>query len=112
MSTSDAPHAVGPTNIPLDERRLRFEARRLAVETFVRLHIEQVAASRQFLLTHLRLMFTLSLGALASVVTLYGAGLRLGTSASFDTMRPLSFVVATVALFLLTLPPEMTPLRS
>lgn len=37
---------------------------------------------------YLRLMFTLSLGALAGVITLYGTMLRFGTSASISMITP------------------------
>ena len=72
-----------------DDRRIRFEARRLAIESFVKIHLEHVSGTRQLLMNHLKLMFTLSLGALAGVMTLYGAVLRFGSSPAFDALtRP------------------------
>lgn len=47
---------------------------------------------------YLRLMFTLSLGALAGVITLYGTMLRFGTSASISMITPLEVVLAIAAL--------------
>ena len=90
--------ALTPVAVLLPEtRRLQFEARRLAVETFVKLHVEQVAASRQLLVTHLRLMFTLSLGSLAGVVTLYAAALRFGSVSAVSTQLYWPSVLAAVA---------------
>lgn len=72
-----------------DDRRIRFEARRLAIESFVKIHLEHVSGTRQLVMNHLKLMFTLSLGALAGVMTLYGAVLRFGGSPAIDALtRP------------------------
>lgn len=71
---------------PADERRFAFEARRLTIETLVKIYLEQVSVSRGLVTVYLRLMFTLSLGALAGVITLYGAVLRFSAAASLDTI--------------------------
>ncbi|UTN84055.1 hypothetical protein NMC41_19305 [Pseudomonas aeruginosa] len=81
-----------------DERRLVFEARRLTIEALVKIYLEQVSSSRNLVTVYLRLMFTLSLGALAGVITLYGTMLRFGTSASISMITPLEVVLAIAAL--------------
>lgn len=84
-----------------DERRLAFEARRLAVETLVKIYLEQVAHARHLVTAHLRLMFTLSLGALAGVVTLYGATLRIGIAhgiGALDRVEVMTGIAALAAL--------------
>lgn len=96
--------ATRVTAFPTEARRLQFEARRLAVETFVKLHVEQVSASRQLLVTHLRLMFTLSLGSLAGVITLYAAALRFGSASAASAPQPWPTILSGVlALGLLVL---------
>ncbi|MEZ7186093.1 hypothetical protein QVM19_31795, partial [Pseudomonas aeruginosa] len=59
---------MSPSPSP-DERRLVFEARRLTIEALVKIYLEQVSSSRNLVTVYLRLMFTLSLGALAGVIT-------------------------------------------
>jgi len=59
-------------------RKLRFEARKFALETLVRIHIDQTAGTRGLVAGHLRLLFGLSIGALASAMTVIGALLRTG----------------------------------
>ncbi|MGV8294745.1 hypothetical protein ACV36C_38550, partial [Pseudomonas aeruginosa] len=71
---------MSPSPSP-DERRLEFEARRLNIEALVKIYLEQVSSSRNLVTVYHRLMFTLSIGALAGVITLYGTMLRFGTSA-------------------------------
>ncbi|MFK3789172.1 MULTISPECIES: hypothetical protein [Pseudomonas] len=83
---------------PAEERRFAFEARRLAIETLVKIYLEQVSVSRGLVTVYLRLMFTLSLGALAGVVTLYGAILRFSVSASLDMITLLEATSAVMAL--------------
>lgn len=82
----------------LDDRRMRFEARRLALETFVKIHLEHVAGSRQLLLTHQRMIFTLSLGSLAGLVTLYASVLRFGSTAADQIYTPAHLLFAAIAL--------------
>lgn len=84
-----------------DERRLAFEARRLATETLVKIQLEQIAHARHLITAHLRLMFTLSLGALAGVVTLYGATLRLGAGSGIATLSRLQVALGIGALVVL-----------
>ncbi len=81
-----------------DERRLAFEARRLTIETLVKIYLEQVSVSRRLVTVYLRLMFTLSLGTLAGVVTLYGAILRFSSPANFEVITLLEVISAVMAL--------------
>ncbi|MBM0280441.1 MULTISPECIES: hypothetical protein [Pseudomonas] len=83
---------------PLDDRRFAFEARRLTIETLVKIYLEQVSVSRSLVTVYLRLMFTLSLGALAGVVTLYGAILRFSVSPALNTITMLEAISAVMAL--------------
>lgn len=81
----------------MDARALRLEARRLSVETLVRVHLECVNGTRQLMLGHQRLMFTLSLGALAGAITLFAAALRLGGPEMLP-LPPLSAALSLTAL--------------
>lgn len=83
---------------PAEERRFAFEARRLTIETLVKIYLEQVSVSRGLVTVYLRLMFTLSLGALAGVVTLYGAILRFSVAASLDMISIAEAIIAVMAL--------------
>ncbi len=89
------------TELALRERGLRLEARKLTVETLVRVHLESVSGTRQLVLGHQRLMFTLSLGTLAGVITLFAAALRLGGPPMLP-LPPLSAGLALLALAALT----------
>ncbi|MFD2642783.1 hypothetical protein [Pseudomonas japonica] len=86
-----------------DERRLAFEARRLTIEITVKVYLEQVSASRDLVTAHLRLMFTLSLGTLAGVVTLYGAMLRFSSNAGINMITTTAAVTAIFALITLVI---------
>ncbi|WP_046856094.1 hypothetical protein [Pseudomonas sp. CCOS 191] len=83
---------------PHDERRLTFEARRLTIEILVKVYLEQVAASRDRATIYLRLMFTLSLGALAGAITLYATMLRLSPMEIFNLITAQAAIVAISAL--------------
>lgn len=87
-----------PVPLSFDERRLAFEARRLAVETLIKVYLEHVTHARHLVTAHLRLMFTLSLGALAGVVTLYGATLRVGIANGIGTLDRLEVATGLVSL--------------
>ena len=87
-----------PTSLSPDVRRLAFEAKRLAVETLVKIHLEQVTGAHRLATTHLRVMFTLSLGVLAGVVTLYGAMLRLASPSDFSAITIYNAILAIGAL--------------
>lgn len=87
-----------PTSLSSDVRRLAFEAKRLAVETLVKIHLEQVTGAHRLATTHLRVMFTLSLGVLAGVVTLYGAMLRFVSPTEFHAITIYNWVLAIAAL--------------
>lgn len=69
-----------------EERRLAFEARRLAAETLAKVYLEHTQGARQLVMAHLRQMFTLSLGALAGIITLYGTILRFGSANSISAI--------------------------
>ena len=77
---------------------MRFEARRLALESFVRIHLEHMAGCRRFLLAQLRMIFTLSLGSLAGLVTLYASVLRFGSAAPDQIYTPARILLAVTAL--------------
>lgn len=94
--------------VTLEERRLAFEARRVSIETLIKIYVEQMQGARHLVLTHLRLMFALGLGALAGVITLYAAMLRFGPA--IESLEPhilqvvlaLSSLAAMIASALLT----------
>ena len=81
-----------------EERRLVFEARRLAIEVLMKVYLEQASTSRNLVTVYLRLMFTLSLGALAGLITLYGAMLRFSSTYSITMITPLEITFAIAAL--------------
>lgn len=68
----------------IEERRIRFEARKLAVELLVKIHLEHLEGSRHLVMNHYRLNFGLSLSAVAGLVTLYAAAIRLGAELGSD----------------------------
>lgn len=86
------------TPLQLDDRRMRFDARRLALESFVKIHLEHVTGCRQLLLAHQRMIFTLSLGSLAGLVTLYASVMRFGSVASGEIYTPTHILLAVIAL--------------
>ena len=96
-----------PVPLSSDERRLAFEARRLAVETLIKVYLEHVTHARHLVTAHLRLMFTLSLGALAGVVTLYGATLRVVRVSSRSLRRSSSPLIVWLSADYDT--PSLTP---
>lgn len=68
----------------IEERRIRFEAKKLAVEVLVKIHLEHLQGSRILVMNHYRLTFGLSLSAVAGLVTLYAAALRFGAELGSD----------------------------
>ncbi|ESW61858.1 MAG: hypothetical protein Q27BPR15_04325 [Rhodobacter sp. CACIA14H1] len=79
MHPEDKPPVQAPVpDAGVELRKLRFEARKFALETLVRIHIDQMAGTRGLVAGHLRLLFGLSIGALASAMTVIGALLRTG----------------------------------
>jgi hypothetical protein len=82
----------------LEERRLAFEARRVSIETLIKIHVEQVQSIRHLVMVHLRMMFTLSLGSIAGIVTLYGAVLRFGSTADTKNIGSLSVALGITGL--------------
>ncbi|HEC8329788.1 TPA: hypothetical protein RG647_RS15635 [Providencia rettgeri] len=81
-----------------EERRLVFESRRLAIEVLVKIYLEQASTTRNLVTVYLRLMFTLSLGALAGLITLYATMLRFSNSSIIDIITPLETTFAVTAL--------------
>lgn len=84
-----------------DERRLVFEAQRFSLEMLIKIHLEHTEGSRLLLVSHSRMMFTLALGALAAVVTLYAAVLRLGGEKALMTATISEIALAVASLVLL-----------
>lgn len=84
-----------------EERRLVFEAQRFSLEMLIKVHLENAEGARLFLVSHSRMMFTLALGALAAVVTLYAAVLRLGGEKALMTATTVEIALATASLGLL-----------
>lgn len=76
---------------------MHLDARRLAVETLARVHLDSVGGTRQLVLGHQRLMFMLSLGALAGSITLFAAALRV-SGAEMLPLPPLPAALALAAL--------------
>ncbi|OEZ27409.1 hypothetical protein [Variovorax boronicumulans] len=88
------------TQLTPEDRRLRFEAHRFSIETLVKIHLEHIEGSRLLAVSHLRMMFTLSLGALAGLITLYASVLRFGSAVSGAPNDPLRVDFAVTALAL------------
>ncbi len=60
----------------IEDRRLGFEAKKFALETLVKIYIEQSNGSRALIVSHTRVMLTLAIAAMAGFVTVYAAVLR------------------------------------
>lgn len=82
----------------IEERRIRFEARKLAVEVLVKIHLEHLQGSRLLVMNHYRLTFGLSLSAVAGLVTLYAAALRFGAELGNDATSLLRIGLAIFAV--------------
>ncbi|MFC0216767.1 hypothetical protein ACFFJ7_00010 [Pseudochelatococcus lubricantis] len=91
---SDAPA------MPAEDRRLGFEARRFALETLVKIYIEQSNGSRALVVSHTRVMLTLAIAAMAGFVTVLAAILR-GNPQAFATSQPVPAGLALCGLALL-----------
>lgn len=88
-----------PNSRSLEERRLAFEARRLTIETVARIYLDHMQVARHFVVTYLRFIFTLSLGALAGLVTLCAAMLRVNAPpSSFGTREGIQAMLIMAAL--------------
>ena len=61
---------------PAEARKLHFEARKFAIETLVKMNLAQLEATRNMRVGHVKMTFALSLGALASFLTLVSAFAR------------------------------------
>lgn len=79
----------------IERRKLRFEARRFAIETLVRIQLDQASGTRTLVASHLRLMFGLSLAAIAGAVTMIGAVFRTGLTAV--TLREDALTIGLIA---------------
>lgn len=94
-SVSDAPAPA----MPAEDRRLGFEAKRFALETLVKIYIEQSNGSRALVVSHARVMLTLAIAAMAGFVTVVAAILR-GDPHAVGSIHP---VTAGLGLFGLAL---------
>lgn len=65
-----------PTETANMDRTLGFEARKFALETLVKIYLEQSSGSRALVMSHTRVMLTLAIAAMAAFVTVYAAMLR------------------------------------
>lgn len=84
-----------------EDRRLAFEARKFALETLVKIYLEQSNGSRALVVSHTRVMLTLSLAAMAGFVTIVAAMLRTGTAETSGWLQPVPVVFALAGLALL-----------
>lgn len=69
------------------DRTLGFEARKFALETLVKIYLEQSSGSRALVVSHTRVMLTLAIAAMAAFVTVYAAMLR-GTTQAAEWIQP------------------------
>ncbi|MGI6246952.1 MAG: hypothetical protein ACOYJQ_14490 [Pseudochelatococcus sp.] len=83
-----------------EDRRLGFEARRFALETLVKIYLEQSNGSRALVVSHTRVMLTLSIAAMAGFVTVFAAMLR-GSPQAAGWMQPVPAGLALSGLGLL-----------
>jgi hypothetical protein len=72
-----------------EDRHLGFEARKFALETLVKIYLEQSNGSRALVVSHTRVMLTLSLAAMAGLVTVLAAMLRGGSPQVVGWIQPL-----------------------
>jgi hypothetical protein len=72
----------------LEDRRIRFEARKLAIETYIKVHVERASGATMLVASYFRLIFTLSLGTLAAVVTLGTTWARFGRPNALNLNDP------------------------
>jgi hypothetical protein len=85
----------------MEDRLLRFEARKLAIESYVSIQTDRMNGARQLLVSQLRLLFTLSLGTVAAAATFSGALPQiLGTKAA---LKPEPWLIFSIVVALLCL---------
>ena len=84
-----------------DDRRLGFEAKRFALETLVKIYLEQSNGSRALVVSHTRVMLTLAIAAMAGFVTVFAAMLRAGSPGAAGWMQPAPAALALCGLGLL-----------
>lgn len=93
------PDASAPAP-PEEDRRLGFEAKRFALETLVKIYLEQSNGSRALVMSHTRVMLTLAIAAMAGFITVFAAMLR-GHPQAAGWMQPLPAGLALCGLGLL-----------
>lgn len=84
-----------------EDRVLGFEARKFALETLVKIYLEQSNGSRALVVSHTRVMLTLALAAMAGFVTVFAAILRTGNPQMAGWMQPIPAGLALSGLALL-----------
>ena len=77
----------------IEDRRIRFEARKLAVESYIKVHVDRAAGARLLVASYFRLIFTLSLGTLAAIVTLGSAWARFGSTSNTGIGDPVAMAL-------------------
>jgi hypothetical protein len=82
------------------DRTLGFEARKFALETLVKIYLENASGSRALIVSHTRVMLTLAIAAIAAFVTIYAAMLR-GAASTVAGIQPVSGNLALGGLGLL-----------
>jgi hypothetical protein len=89
-----------PSPTEVEDRRMRFEARKFALDSLLRIHLNHLEGSRLLLVSHARLMFTLALAALAGVLTLFTTDIRdMNTALAKDgAMLPIGLGAVSVVL--------------
>jgi hypothetical protein len=75
--------------ILVEDRRLGFEAKMFALETLVKIYLEQTNGSRSLVVSHARVMLTLSIAAMAGFITVLAAILRAGYLQAAGWLQPL-----------------------
>lgn len=77
----------------IEDRRIRFEARKLAIESYIKVHVDRAAGARLLVASYFRLIFTLSLGTLAAIVTLGSAWARFGSTSDTGIGDPVAIAL-------------------
>lgn len=95
------PAPDAPIAVMEEDRRLGFEAKKFALETLVKIYLEQSNGSRALAVSHTRVMLTMSLASMAGLVTVFAAMLRSGNPEATEWMQPLPAGLALSGLGLL-----------
>lgn len=101
VADTAAAAAAAAAAISQEDRRLGFEAKRFALETLVKIYLEQSSGSRALVVSHTRVMLTLSIAVMAGFVTVFAAMLRTGYPQAAGWMQPLPAALALSGLGLL-----------